>query len=116
MSMVARYYTSVTWLGKQADELVVLVTCGLSGTSSNYSATQGWFMISDINDDSKDANKNKMIFMIKRVEDVLDQKSGSCCLIVLMQKRTRRMFIYVHDQDAEHGTVAAELTVQHSRY
>jgi hypothetical protein len=29
----------VTWLGKQADELVVLVTCGLSGTSSNYSAT-----------------------------------------------------------------------------
>jgi hypothetical protein len=39
MSMVARYYTSVTWLGKQADELVVLVTCGLSGTSSNYSAT-----------------------------------------------------------------------------
>lgn len=50
-------------------------------------------MISDINDDSKDANKNKMIFMIKRVEDVLDQKSGSCCLIVLMQKRTRRMFM-----------------------
>jgi hypothetical protein len=51
------------------------------------------FMISDINDDSKDANKNTMIFMIKRVEDVLDQKSGSCCLIVLMQKRTRRMFM-----------------------
>ena len=66
------------------------------------------FMISDINDDTKDANKNKMIFMIKHVEDVLDQKSGSCCLIVLMQKRTRRIVIFVDDQDAEYGTAADE--------
>ena len=32
MSMVARYYTSVACLDKQAEEVVVLVTCGPSST------------------------------------------------------------------------------------